>query len=130
MKTKSIFWYFLFFFLLILGIIIYLYHYAISSPYLISSDVAKILVKNNKLDVILDVRTPLERQTLGFYPGSVNIQTSDLEEKMPKMYPNKNNLILLYCNTGQRARNATEKLHKMGYSNAIYIASGYKSLIE
>jgi len=99
-----------------------------NSPYRVSSEVAKILIKNNKLDLILDVRTPVEVTALGAYPGSVNIQSSDLEKMMPKMYPNKNNFILIYCNSGQRARNATEKLHDLGYINTIYIASGPSSL--
>jgi rhodanese-related sulfurtransferase len=86
------------------------------------------LVKNNKLDIILDVRTPTEVTTLGAYPVSVNIQSADLEKMMPKMYPNKNNFILAYCNSGQRARNATEKLHELGYINSIYIATGPGSL--
>jgi len=127
MKFKFGFFHVFLLLLLIVGLI-YLYHYTMNSPYRVSSDVAKILIKNNKLDLILDVRTPTEVTALGAYPGSVNIQSSDLEKMMPKMYPNKNNLILTYCNSGQRARNATEKLHELGYINSIYIASGPISL--
>lgn len=128
MKTRWNFWWFLFFLFLLLGIL-YVYYYTVSSPWLVTSDVAKILVKNNKIDLVLDVRTNIERQTLGFYPSSIHIQTADLASMMPKMYPNKNNLILVYCNSGQRARNATDTLHKMGYINTMYIASGYKSFM-
>ena len=127
MKLKFGFFHAFLLILLVIGIL-YLYHYAMNSPYRVSSEIAKILIKNNKLDIILDVRTQAEVKTLGAYPGSVNIQSADLEKMMPKMYPNKNNLILVYCNTGQRARNATEKLHELGYINAFYIASDYNSL--
>ena len=89
---------------------------------------AKELLQNNKIDLILDVRTGIERRTLGFYPGSVHIQSADLEERMPFEYPNKDITILAYCNSGQRARIATEKLHDLGYKNAVYIATTYKSL--
>jgi len=115
--------------LLVLILIIFLYRYAMDSPYRISSEIAKELLQNGKIDLVLDVRTNLERNTLGYYPGSVHIPSSDLEERMPSEYPNKNINILAYCNSGQRARIATEKLHELGYNNAVYIASTYGSLL-
>jgi rhodanese-related sulfurtransferase len=115
--------------ILVLGILFgYAYYYAVSSPYLISSKDAKQRILSGDFDVILDVRTDLERNTLGFFPGSVHIQSADLEKKMPALYPDKNTRILAYCNTGQRARAATEKLHKLGYNNALYIATQYTTL--
>ena len=107
----------------------FMYRYAIDSPYRINSDYAKQLIHDNKIDVILDVRTNIERNTLGSYPGSVHIQSSELEELMPKYYPDKNIRILAYCNSGQRARIATEKLHALGYVNALYIATTHLSLM-
>jgi rhodanese-related sulfurtransferase len=104
------------------------YLYATDSPYRISSQEAKHLIQTNKIDLILDVRTIMERKTLGFYPGSVHIPSSDLEAIMPKTYPNKQIRILAYCNTGHRARMATDKLHALGYGNAVYISSTYSSL--
>jgi len=115
--------------ILIFGILFgYAYYYAISSPYRISSKEAKKRILSGDFDVILDVRTDIERNTLGFYPGSVHIQSADLEKKMSDLYPDKNTRILAYCNTGQRARAATEKLHKLGYNNALYIATQYTTL--
>jgi len=131
MKSKRFFSFWLFVaILLVLAIIYFLYQYAVNSPFKISPEVAKILIKNNKIDIILDVRTEIERNSLGFYPGSVNISTNDLETMMPKMYPNKNNLIIVYCNSGQRARNATEILRHLGYINTMYIATSYSSLLN
>ena len=113
--------------LIILGVLAY--QYAVDSPYRISSQVAKQRVNANQVDVLLDVRTDLERATLGFYPGSVHIQSADLEAKMPLLYPNKDIRILAYCNTGHRARMATDKLHALGYNNSVYIATQYTSLL-
>jgi rhodanese-related sulfurtransferase len=48
---------------------------------------------------------------------------------MPNRYPNKQTRILAYCNTGHRARMATDKLQALGYRNAVYISSGYTSLL-
>jgi len=87
------------------------------------------MIKDGEFDLILDVRTDLERNTLGYYPGSVHIQSVDLDKIMPVEYPNKNIRILAYCNTGHRARLAIEKLHGLGYSNALYIATPYTTLL-
>jgi phage shock protein E len=82
-----------------------------------------------KIDLILDVRTDIERNILGYYPGSIHIQSSDLEKRMKNEYPNKDLRIIIYCNTGHRAKIAANKLHKMGYKNAMYISSTYTSLM-
>lgn len=107
----------------------WLYNYAMDSQYRISAETAKKLLAANQIDAVLDVRTALERNTLGFYPGSVHIASQELQTKMPALYPNKSVRLLVYCNTGQRARAATEILHGMGYTNAVYIASGHSSLM-
>jgi rhodanese-related sulfurtransferase len=113
---------------IILIAVYFIYQYAINSPYRLSSSNAKRLLQNREIDLILDVRTDLERR-LGFYPGSVHIQSADLKERMPREYPNKNMRILAYCNTGHRARAATDILHALGYTNAVYIATTYRSLL-
>jgi len=117
--------------LVFFGIFVYYaYQYAVDSHYRISLKNAKEKLKHHEFDVILDVRTDLERETLGFYPGSVHIQSADLEAKIPAMYPNKDTRILAYCNTGHRARMATDKLHKLGYKNSVYISSNHNSLMD
>ena len=115
--------------LIIVSVFIFAYSYAVYSPYRISSDEARKLIKNKKIDLILDVRTDFERSRLGFYPGSVHIQSADLDKKIPILFPNKKIHILAYCNTGHRARLATDKLHALGYKNVVFISSQYTSLI-
>jgi rhodanese-related sulfurtransferase len=107
----------------------YLYDYAVNSPYKINPNVAKKMIQNKEFDLILDVRTDLELQTLGYYPGSVHIQSADLKNQMHRKFPNKNIHILAYCNSGQRARKATEILHELGYKNALYIATPYTRIM-
>jgi len=118
--------------LLLLALVVYLvraaYLYATDSPHRISSQEAKRRIQFGEVDLILDVRTDLERSTLGSYPGSVHIQSADLEKVMPIQYPNKQTRILAYCNTGHRARAAADKLHALGYENATFISSMYTSL--
>jgi rhodanese-related sulfurtransferase len=112
-----------------IGLFIYLYRYAVISPYRISSEEAKQRIQHKQFDVLLDVRTDLERSTLGFYPQSVHIQSADLEQRVAQQFPEKNIRILAYCNTGHRARAATDKLHELGYKNALFISSSYKTLM-
>jgi rhodanese-related sulfurtransferase len=105
------------------------YRYAVYSPYRISSNEAKRRLEAGDIDVVLDVRTDMERSSLGFYPNSLHIQSADLERVVGKKFPNKNTRILVYCNTGHRARAATDKLHALGYNRTVYISSQYQSLL-
>lgn len=105
------------------------YQYAVFSPYRVSSENAKALLRNKQIDMVLDVRTYIERDRLGSYPGSISIQRADLEERMQREFPKKDTRILVYCNTGHRARMATDALQEMGYHNARYISSTYASLM-
>jgi rhodanese-related sulfurtransferase len=108
---------------------LYLYSYAVSSVYRISAEEAKQRLRDKQIDIILDVRTAVERDTLGYYPGAVHIPSSELDRQMIQRFPNKSASILVYCNTGQRARAATEKLRALGYTDVHYIASSHRSLM-
>jgi rhodanese-related sulfurtransferase len=111
---------------MVLGYIGYfLYDLAVNSQYRISAQDAK----RQKYDLILDVRTSLERQTLGYHPDSFHIPSANLEKIMPSKYPDKSIKILVYCNTGHRARLATDKLQSLGYKNSVYITGGYKTIL-
>lgn len=112
---------------IILGI--YAYRYAIDSPYRIEASEAKNRIASGDVDVILDVRTLLEKNTLGYYPGSLHIPAGELEERVDEEIPVKSTRILVYCNTGQRARAAVEKLRKYGYMNVAYISGSHKSIM-
>lgn len=113
----------------LIAFIYFSYQYTISSKYRVSSEKAKEMIMDKKIDLVLDVRTDIERNTLGYYAGSINIQTSDLEKIMQNEYPNKDLRIIIYCNTGRRAKIASDKLHEMGYKNTMYISSAYDSLM-
>jgi rhodanese-related sulfurtransferase len=112
----------------IVAVLAVLYWYAIGSPYLISAEEAQQRLKGGQFDVILDVRTTAERETLGFYPHSLHVPGADLEREIPHQYVDKQTRFLIYCNTGQRARAAADKLVAMGYPNVRYIAGTYRGL--
>lgn len=117
-----------YFLIMLLLTLIYAFYYSYNSPYRISTERARDLLDKHQFDVILDVRTQVERDTLGFYPNSLHIPASELETKFVPYYP-KDTTILIYCNSGQRARKAAEKLQSFGYKNAVYIVSSYRNLM-
>ena len=110
-------------------VIVSLYVYARASPYKVSATDAKAMIQRGEIDVVLDVRTDAERNTLGFYPGSVHIPSADITRRVPAEFPNRNVRILVYCNTGQRARRAVELLRSLGYTNVVYIATSHRSIM-
>ena len=103
----------------------YGYMYSVSSPYYVSATEGKSGIAQKRYNVVLDVRTPIERAVLGHYPGSIHIPVSELRDRIGREIPDKNTSILIYCNTGQRARKAAELLHTLGYKNARYIATSH-----
>jgi phage shock protein E len=109
----------------------YLYNMSVNSPYRISSEEAKKRIAAHEIDLILDVRTEKERETFGFFqnPKAIWVPAANLEKEIPPRFPDRHMRILLYCNTGHRARLATDKLRAMGYSQVFYISSGWKSLL-
>ncbi len=107
-----------------------LYKIANDSPHRISSTEAKRRLSNHEFDLVLDVRTETERKTLGFFPKSLHMPRDRLEKEFSRAVPDKSTRILVYCNTGQRARLATDTLHQMGYTKTKYITGSHLSLIN
>lgn len=101
--------------------------YTYSSPLRISSEEARRLIKDGAK--VVDVRTDTERATLGHYPQDIHIPSAALKHSAGAQL-NKNEHIVLYCNSGQRARKAAETLQELGYKNVHYIAGPYTTLME
>jgi len=68
--------------------------------------------------VILDVRTPEEFGDKHI-PGAVNIPNETIgTEEIPEL-PDKDQLILVYCRSGNRSKQASAKLADLGYTNIV-----------
>ena len=68
--------------------------------------------------IILDVRTP-EEFAERHIPGAINIPNETIStEEIPEL-PNKDQLILVYCRSGNRSKQASEKLVALGYTNIV-----------
>ena len=68
--------------------------------------------------IILDVRTAQEYSEKHI-PGAINIANESIgTEDIPEL-PDKEQLILVYCRSGNRSKQASEKLVKLGYTNIV-----------
>ena len=68
--------------------------------------------------IILDVRTAQEYSEKHI-PGAITIPNETIgTEDIPEL-PDKEQLILVYCRSGNRSKQASEKLVKLGYTNIV-----------
>lgn len=65
---------------------------------------------------VVDVRTP-EEYASGHIQGAVNLPNETIGEEAPKALEDKQAVVLLYCRTGVRSKNAAQKLVELGYEN-------------
>lgn len=82
----------------------------------ITQDEARILMAEAEDRIILDVRTEAEYAG-GHIPGAICIPNESIGSEMPKELPDKDQLILVYCRSGNRSKQAAEKLVKLGYTD-------------
>ena len=77
---------------------------------------AKALMDSEKDYIILDVRTE-EEFAAGHIEGAVLIPDYEIGEKAESVLKDKGQLILVYCRSGRRSKNAASKLATLGYTN-------------
>ena len=82
----------------------------------ISPQEAKERMDKNAKVIILDVRTKGEYAE-GHIKNAILVPNESIGTEPPKELPDKNAEILVYCRSGNRSRQASEKLVKMGYTN-------------
>ena len=84
----------------------------------ITMDEAVKMMETEKNYIILDVRRPDEFAE-GHIPGAINVANEVIgTEEIPEL-PDKSQLILVYCRSGRRSKEASEKLVKLGYTNIV-----------
>ena len=68
--------------------------------------------------IILDVRSP-DEFAAGHIPGAINVPNETIGTAEIPELPDKDQLILVYCRSGRRSKEASEKLVKLGYTNIV-----------
>ena len=82
----------------------------------ISQDEAKEMMKQDDGHVIVDVRRP-DEFTAGHIPGAICIPNENIGSEQPEELPDPDQVILVYCRSGNRSKQAAQKLFDMGYIN-------------
>lgn len=79
------------------------------------------LMANDKNFILLDVRTP-EEFVSGHIPGAVQLTNETFtKEDAEKVIKNKERTVYVYCRSGRRSKQSSQKLVEFGYTNVIEI---------
>ena len=68
--------------------------------------------------IILDVRRP-DEYAAGHIPNAINVPNETIGTSEIPELPNKDQLIMVYCRSGRRSKEASAKLVKLGYTNIV-----------
>lgn len=80
-------------------------------------EAAKIMAEETGF-IVLDVRTQ-EEYDEAHIPGAVNIANETIgTDEIPEL-PDKDQVLLVYCRSGRRSKEASEKLAALGYTHVL-----------
>ncbi len=82
----------------------------------ISQEEAVRMMEKDDGHVIVDVRTKDEYQE-GHIPEAICIPNEEITDEKPFQLTDLDQIILIYCRSGNRSRQAAKKLSDMGYTN-------------
>ncbi len=94
---------------------------------LISYVEAKELLRENSRGILLDVRSPQEYNEYHL-SGAICIPTYELQSKVTQIIEDKDQLIVVYCQSGARSMSAVSILKKMGYENLYQLEGGIEGI--
>jgi rhodanese-related sulfurtransferase len=84
----------------------------------ISMDEAVTMMAQETDYIILDVRRP-DEFSAGHIPNAINVANETIGTGEIPELPDKDQLIMVYCRSGRRSKEASEKLVKLGYTNIV-----------
>lgn len=82
----------------------------------ISQEEAKEMMACDDGHVVVDVRR-LDEYQAGHIPGAICIPNESIEKTPPRELPDPDQVVLIYCRSGNRSKQAAQKLFDMGYTN-------------
>lgn len=84
----------------------------------ITMDEAAAMMEKDENYILLDVRTAEEYEEKHI-PDAVNIPNETIGTEEIQKLPDKDQLILVYCRSGNRSKQASQKLADLGYTNVV-----------
>ena len=94
--------------------------YAVKRARQISSTDAVALLKNGAL--VIDVRSAAEFNS-GHLPKALNLPLEEIETLLPRSVKDRNQVLLLHCQSGMRSGAAKTRLKGLGYANVFNLGS-------
>lgn len=88
----------------------------------ITQEKAKEMMQADDDHIIVDVRRQDEYDS-GHIPDAILIPNESIDKEQPKELPDLDQIIMIYCRSGRRSKEASQKLADMGYTN-IYEFGG------
>ena len=82
----------------------------------ISQEEAAAMMTKDDGHVIVDVRR-MDEYIERHIPGAICIPNENIDQERPDKLPDLDQIILVYCRSGNRSKQASEKLAAMGYRN-------------
>ena len=82
----------------------------------ITQEEAKQIMDTTNGYILLDTRTR-EEYDQSHIPGALLIPHTEIAERAEEELPDKDQLILVYCRSGNRSKQASEVLAELGYTN-------------
>ena len=82
----------------------------------ITQEEAAQMMQDEPYCLIVDVRRPDEFAE-GHIAGAINVPNEEIGEEMPAQLPDTEQVLLVYCRTGRRSKEASQKLADLGYTN-------------
>ena len=84
----------------------------------ITMDEAVAMMESESGYIILDVRRP-DEFAAGHIPNAINVPNETIGTAEISELPDKDQLIMVYCRSGRRSKEASAKLVKLGYTNIV-----------
>ena len=82
----------------------------------ISQEEAKEMMGKDDDHIVVDVRRA-DEYAAGHIPGAILIPNEEIGTEQPAELPDLDQIILVYCRSGNRSKQASQKLADMGYTN-------------
>ena len=82
----------------------------------ITQEEAKQIMDTTNGYILLDTRTR-EEYDQSHIPGALLIPHTEIAERAEEALPDKDQVILVYCRSGNRSKQASEVLAELGYTN-------------
>ena len=84
----------------------------------IDQETAREMMAKEDGHLVLDVRRP-DEYAEGHIPGAVNLPNEEIGTERPRELPDLHQILLVYCRSGRRSKEAAQKLFDMGYTHVF-----------